>query len=130
MRAQNVISMEFIENIPLYKTEKPYFASLPSSQIEEGYKTNLVFVKVKDIPIFDIRGGISESIHEIGFTHINHEFKGEVSGDEEKCSAFISEVQDLVQNTFDAESTICYDYRVFSQHLINHMLWKGEKGIY
>ncbi|KAH7397972.1 hypothetical protein BKA64DRAFT_54138 [Cadophora sp. MPI-SDFR-AT-0126] len=112
MDPRPLVSMQFIADKALYKTEKPYFASLPSSQFPEGYKTNLEFENVGGIPVTDLREQSRESIDVMGFSHVVHDFQAEARGNEETCKPFLAEASDLVRTMFEAERTICYDYRL------------------
>ncbi len=103
-------SMNFISDLDLYKTEKPY-----NCRAEDlGELTNLVFEPHSGIPVNDVRGSEhSFSLREHGFTFFKH--KSNVTGAVGSIAfieAYLDETVELLKEFFQSEKVICYDLRV------------------
>ena len=122
------ISLEFIKDLRLYDTEKPYYMVLGDGDGEgqEGHttsETNIELERFHDINVHDVRGRESEfSTEGNGFTFLHHESEVAHDGGEGGMAAYINEVASLVQMECKADRVICYDYRVSSFG----ELWSGN----
>ena len=103
-------SMNFISDLDLYKTEKPYNCRAEGL----GELTNLVFEPYSGIPVNDVRGSEHKfSLEEHGFTFFKH--KSNVTGDIGSIGfikAYLDETVELLKDFFHSEKVICYDLRV------------------
>lgn len=102
--------MNFISDLDLYKTEKPYNCRAEGL----GELTNLVFEPYSGIPVNDVRGSEHKfSLEEHGFTFFKH--KSNVTGDIGSIGfikAYLDETVELLKDFFHSEKVICYDLRV------------------
>ena len=102
--------MEFIEDLPLYKTEAPYLI-LP--KVEDGWLINdprlgnLKFTTHK-IPIYDMRGG-DFNLENAGFQMHNFVSKNLTFNDIASKEAYMMETQEMLYHLFDADFVRCYD---------------------
>lgn len=105
-------SMNFIADLPLYKTEKPY--NCQAKQLPGGEVSNLVFETRTGVPVQDVRGSEHDfTLQEHGFTFIDHDstVKGDV-GSTEFLYAYLEETVDLIRNLYNTDKVTCYDLRV------------------
>lgn len=105
-------SMNFIADIPLYHSEKPF--NCQAKDLPGGEITNLVFETNSGIPVQDVRGRQNEfTLKEHGFMFVNHEsqVKSEV-GSMDFIHQYLEETIGLLKQQFQADKVICYDLRV------------------
>ena len=119
---QQSISLEFIKDLELYHTEKPYFVV-----IEEGEgkapstATNLELAPVHNISLQDIRGREADfTIERNGFKYVKHEAQVAANDEEDNWVAYSQEMARLIQEECGSEKVICYDYRVFPRRRVYH----------
>ena len=106
-------SLEYLQKLPLYDEEKPYWCFLPP---QEGFDPdtqrvdNLEFEAHGDITIQDIRESSTKiSLDECGFEVIYHKTKNLTFESAEAVAAYKQETEDLLQKAFSAVYVACYD---------------------
>lgn len=108
-------SFEFIQDLPLYKTEQPYqvVGNLPPEQ--EPMRTNTKF-KTHQVLIHDLRTQVDsfsfenssfEVIRQPDFEHFNLE-------DGNGLKAYLLKMAELLKAKFNADEVIIYNYNVFN----------------
>lgn len=113
-----LISLEHLSDLELYKTEKPYYLSeIPSRN--QPSMTNLAYTLHENTPVYDIRGLQAEfSLAKNSFTFVNKTFASAESagrGEKDGIDAFLREVAEWIESEHGAERVICYDFRVNSR---------------
>lgn len=108
--------IDFLKDLPLYKTEKPFMVLLPANKglDPDAYRTeNLEFEKLEDVPIFDIRGHESEFLLDTsGFQLVRHDSQYLNILDRCDVENYRHETEEFLQATLGAEKVICWDVRV------------------
>jgi hypothetical protein len=106
-------SLEYLQNLPLYDEEKPYWCFLTPREGFDPDKQrvdNLEFEAHKNIIIQDIRESSTEiSLEECGFQVIPHKTKYLSFETADVVVAYKAETEDLLQRTFGAVYVVCYD---------------------
>jgi hypothetical protein len=110
-----ISSIDHLADIPLYKTEKPYFV-MPSAtdQIEEDFATsNLEFERHDNIHFSDVRGCEDEfNLETSGFQIIPHVAKNLVLDSVDQLEAYKTEIEVWLKELFGAEHIVCYETKV------------------
>ncbi|KAK7422004.1 hypothetical protein QQZ08_009725 [Neonectria magnoliae] len=110
--ADRLASMNFIADLPLYHSEKPY--NCQSKDLPGGEITNLIFETNSGIVVQDVRGRQNEfTLKEHGFMFLDHEsqVKAEV-GSMDFIYQYLEETIALLKGQFQADKVICYDLRI------------------
>jgi hypothetical protein len=121
-----VAPLSFLEDLPRYETEKPYYALLrppvdfdvanaTSEQLEALPVTNNLDFCHKTVPLLNIRGRESDfKLEECGFEVKPHTsaFVDNVMTVVDAVSAYQRETESLLQERFNAEHTCCFEARV------------------
>lgn len=109
------IGLNFIADIPLYKTEKPYklfhYDILPDGQP----MTNMQLEFHDDVLVEDVRGREENfTIDANSFAWINYPTKvpPEMQGSNEGIERYCKEIVELLETVFEPELVVLYDYRV------------------
>jgi hypothetical protein len=106
-------SLEYLQKLPLYEEEKPYWCFLAPREGFDPDKQrvdNLEFEAHGDIIIQDIRESSAKiSLDECGFQVIPHETKSLSFETVEAVASYKSETEDLLRRTFGAVYVACYD---------------------
>lgn len=109
-------SLEYLQKLPLYDKEKPYWCFLTPREGFDPDKQrvdNLEFEAHEDITIQDVReSGTRVSLDECGFQLILHNTKNLHFENAEAVAKYRSETEDLLRNTFGAVYVACYDTRL------------------
>src|SRR5436190_12660683 len=110
-----VASIEYLQKLPLYETEKPYYCLLAP---REGFDPdaqrldNLEYEEHTDITITDMRSALSDiSIEEYGFQVLSHESQALALSTREECEAYRQETEALLRKEFGAVYVKCYEVR-------------------
>lgn len=106
-------SLCFLEQLPLYRHEKPY-RIIPSAEETYQYSvTNIVPQFHENIRIADVRERRSElSLNKHGFQVLSHASKYPVLDDLPLIAGYKNEVDELLAKHLKAEKVICFDFRV------------------
>lgn len=109
-------SLEYLQKLPLYEYEKPYWCFLPP---KEGYDPdhqrvdNLEFENHSDIIIQDIRDRKTKArIGECGFEVFDHKSKFSAFPTAEDVIQYREETEMLLKEKLGAEFVQCYDSRL------------------
>lgn len=112
-------TIEYLQNLPLYEQEKPYWCFLPPSDDfdpDTQRVDNLEFEEHPNIPIQDIRElDVAPRIDDYGFEVLNHESRFMRFDDADAADQVIkykSETEELLKERLGAEYAICYDHRL------------------
>jgi hypothetical protein len=105
--------LEYLQKLPLYEDEKPYYCFLPP---HEGFDPdaqrldNLEFENHDDILIRDMRDRIEEyKIDDCGFEVVEHESRFSKFERENDVEGYRTETEQLLMKTMGAVSVTCYD---------------------
>jgi hypothetical protein len=107
--------IEYIANLPLYATEKPYLCLLPPDEaIDPDVQRldNLEYETQEGINVTDIRGKDEFVIETCGFQTINHASKFEALKTIEDVAAYKTETEELLQEQLGAVRVLCYELRM------------------
>jgi len=114
-------SLSFLDDLPLYETEKPYELWLPKEQLpKEIPLTNCQYREHKNVEIHDIRSsdldlGFKASDAGFNFLHdpLEFDFRGEhlLSSDGTMLRKYLSRTVQKVQQEFSADKVLCFDWR-------------------
>jgi len=102
--------MDFLADLPLYKTQKPYLI-LP--KVEDGWAvddprlTNLKWISYR-VPIHDMRGG-DFNLDTAGFQQVDHESANLVFDTIASKEAYMLETEAMLRDLLKAEFVKCYD---------------------
>lgn len=108
---QQRVSFRYIQDLELYKYEKPYMIA-EADHVPEDKRSNIKLEWRHDVPVEDIRGRASN------FTIENNSFEfvklnsGFPSGDAESLIAYVESVAELLRQRLEADRVICYDTTV------------------
>jgi len=109
-------SLEYLQRLPLYKTEKPYWCFLPP---HEGFDPdaqrvdNLEFEHYSDITIQDIRElETPAQIGECGFQVLSHQSEFSYFGKPDDVEQYRIETENLLKQEMGAVHVKCYDSRL------------------
>jgi hypothetical protein len=110
-----VTSIEYLQNLPLYQTEKPYYCLLAP---HEGFDPNaqrldnLEFEVFPNIRVTDIRDSIDEfSLEKCGFEVFSHHSDGLEFNTAEDVHAYKQETEAMLRDKLGAEFVKCYEVR-------------------
>jgi hypothetical protein len=108
-------SIEYLQNLPLYQTVKPYYCLLAP---HEGFDPdaqrldNLEFEVFHDIHVTDIRDSINEfSLEKCGFQVLSHNSNGLEFTTPEDVQAYKQETEAMLRDKLGAEFVKCYEVR-------------------
>ncbi|KAI0379251.1 hypothetical protein F5Y04DRAFT_290464 [Hypomontagnella monticulosa] len=106
--------VEFIRDLPLYQSEKPYYVAGPLDPADEHLRTNARFEK-KYVKFHDLRG------HENMFSLKQHGFEFIVNSDastgtlhnltEHNVEAYARDTVQLLKGLFGTDHCWCYSYK-------------------
>jgi hypothetical protein len=109
-------SLEYLQKLPLYESEKPYWCFLPP---HDGFDPdaqrvdNLEFEHHSGIKIQDIRELSPEAhINECGFEVLSHESKFSRFDKEDDVKQYLVETERLLEREMEAVYVKCYDSRL------------------
>ena len=109
-------NLEFLADIPLYETEKPYLALVPP---RPGFDPNtermdnLEWETHSGIAITDIRGQSDTlTIDKCGFQVMQHSTRVTEFDRAEELRAYREETEALLRDTLQASYVLCYDLKV------------------
>lgn len=109
-------NVTYLNDIPLYKREKPYLVLLPAkvdSDLEHVKTDNLKFEVRRGIRITDIRGHEEEyQLLKNGFEIIQHSSELSDIEDEVDIRKYKMETEDLLRDKFHADKVVCWDVKV------------------
>jgi hypothetical protein len=110
-------AIHFLSDLSLYRTEKPY--RIYGIPLPEGAPvSNMEFELHADLQIENVRGAREKdsaamATHSFCWIDRPSMVKGSEShGTEEGMKRYIDETLELVQELFEPERVVCYDYRV------------------
>jgi hypothetical protein len=108
-----VVSLKFLERLPKYEHEKPFFASVAAEVgFQEDIHTNLNLKEI-GVPITDIRPKIQTfKLQDCGFEVIPHESTNLDFQTEQDTIAYTKETAAWLKRHFDAEHVVCWDFKV------------------
>ncbi|KAH6690775.1 hypothetical protein BKA61DRAFT_715511 [Leptodontidium sp. MPI-SDFR-AT-0119] len=106
-------TLEYLQNLPLYGEEKPYwcfFAPREGLNLNVQRLDNLEFEARENIPINDLRHTSKKAdINECGFQVVSHLSKFSSFNNTEKIEDYRVETEQLLKNTLGALYVKCYD---------------------
>jgi len=109
-------SIEYLQNLDLYKTEKPYWCFLPPHEGFDPDKQrvdNLEWEDHSNITIDDIRESQSQfKIDDCGFEVLNHNSTFSKFEKPEDVKSYMRETEELLKQSMQAEHVHCYDSRL------------------
>src|SRR4051812_39660341 len=110
------VSLEYLQKLPLYKYEKPYWCFL---EPREGFDPdirrvdNLEFEEYSGIEVRDIRDlPLPPLIEDSGFEVLNHESKFSHFHDANQLEQYRVETEELLKERLQAIYVKCYDHRL------------------
>jgi hypothetical protein len=108
-------TLEYLQNLPLYQTEKPYWCLLPP---REGFDPdkhrvdNLEFEVHHDIPISDIREDKDNYVlDKCGFQVLSHQSKFSAIETARDVQTYKDETEELLKKELGAVFVRCYELR-------------------
>lgn len=109
-------SIEYLQKLPLYETEKPYYCLLAP---HEGFDPdaqrldNLEFEVHENICVKDMRGKVHEfKLEECGFEVISHEMNRSEFNTPGDIEAYRHETQEMLRSFLGAEFVKTYEVRM------------------
>jgi hypothetical protein len=112
----SLISLSFIDPIPLYEKVKPYAIHVALPNVPASEQTNLVTVERHDIPLIDARtledDELTYESSGFQFKHLPALSTREFSTNAESLDQYCRKMLAFVKKEFDAEAVMCYDVRV------------------
>src|SRR5947208_151717 len=110
-----VADIEYLKDLPLYKTEKPYLCLLPPRDDfdpDTERVDNLEFELHRNITVTDIRDTIDKYTLEVcGFQVQPHESKTLEFNTVDDVESYKRETEDLLRDMLGAEYVMCYELR-------------------
>ena len=112
------VSMSAIEDLPLYDIEKPFELWYPAEP--QFPRTNCKFVDHTNVPVKDARTSLDGlTLDTAGFQFVHHKSQslpkaghGGIHGGDAGLEAYLNETITLVRDHLEAETVLCYDWRV------------------
>ena len=111
----NVAEIEFLADLPLYHTEKPYLCLLsPERNIDpdEVRLDNLEFEKHNNILVEDMREHPELQIDNCGFEYFQHPSSITEFRDPCDVDAYKKETEQILQKRFGASKVLTYELRL------------------
>lgn len=109
-----ITSIDFLANIPLYDTEKPYAVLVSVHDHENTVTNNLVFEKHDGIKVTDIRGREDEfTLEKAGFQVIPYKSSIVSLETNEELHEYQRETATYLKNFFKAEFVHTWDVKVY-----------------
>lgn len=114
-------SLTFLQDLPLYKEEKPYYFVERLPQVPESKASNCQYETRENVPLIDVRGMKDTfTLEEHGWEYLSHKSKVSLDPDEyigvRHCQAtvdkYLRECLDIVQARYPGSKVICFDWRV------------------
>jgi hypothetical protein len=108
-------TIEYLQNLPLYETEKPYYCLLaPHDGFDPNAQRldNLEYETHSNIKISDMRPLLSDiTIEESGFQVIPHQSGALSLATRDEIEAYRKETEELLRKQFGAVYVNCYEVR-------------------
>lgn len=119
-------TLDFLQDLPLYKTERPYvFTCAGEMSLDESHPT-LNTVKLHDVPVTlqDIRDAKGYNLSTSGFEKVNHATQVDLNRiqDEEVRREYRTETAKFLKQHLGAEHVYCYNVKVCTVPT-HHQLW-------
>ena len=111
----NVADIDFLANLPVYETEKPYLCLLsPDRKIDPDQVRldNLEFETHSNINIEDMREHPELRIDDCGFEYIQHQSAISEFTDTSDVDAYKRETEGLLKEHFAAVKVLTYELRL------------------
>jgi hypothetical protein len=111
----NLAEIEFLADLPLYQTEKPYLCLLsPEQQIDPDQVRldNLEFEKHSNIRIEDVREHPELRLDDCGFEYIQHKTAISEFTNPADVDAYKRETEGLLRDRFAAVKVLTYELRL------------------
>ena len=109
-------SLEYLQKLPLYDEEKPYWCFLPPHERfdpDVQRVDNLEFQDYAGITIHDIRNAISDfKIDDCGFEVLSHQSRFTQFLHADDVKHYLEETEDLLTDKLNAVYVKCYDSRL------------------
>lgn len=109
-------TIEYLQRLDLYKSEKPYWCFLPPKEGFDPDKQrldNLEWEDHSEITIHDIRESINDfKIDECGFQVIHHQSMIPELDTEPHINEYRKETEEMLRTSMQAEYVHCYDHRL------------------
>ena len=112
------VSLSFLKGSERYLEEKPYFLGPPLNQeVPPHLQTNLEYETLQNVRIEDVRdhGMEAFNIDDHSFRFMKHQNETDLSTVDISIKEYCAEMSKFVQDLFNAERVICYDFRVRNQ---------------
>ena len=111
-----ITNMTYLNDLPLYKREKPYLVLLPAkldSDLEHVKTDNLEFETRRGIRVTDIRGNEDDyRLLTTGFEIMNHASGLSDIQDLTDIRTYKAETECLLKAKFAADKVVCWDVKV------------------
>ena len=111
----NLAEIEFLADLPLYQTEKPYLCLLsPEQKIDPDQVRldNLEFEKHSNIKVEDIREHPELQLDDCGFEYFQHKTAISEFTNPADVDAYKRETEDLLRDRFAAAKVLTYELRL------------------
>lgn len=111
----NRADIEFLADLPIYQTEKPYLCLLPPDQnIDPDHVRldNLEFEKHSDVGVEDMREHPELRLDDCGFEYIQHKSTISEFTDPADVDAYKRETEGLLRDRFAAVKVLTYELRL------------------
>jgi hypothetical protein len=111
----NLADIEFLADLPIYQTEKPYFCLLSPEQKIDFDKVpldNLEFEKHAGINVEDIREHPELCLDDCGFEYFQHQSAVGQFTQPAEVDAYKRETEDLLRERFAAAKVSTYELRL------------------
>jgi hypothetical protein len=109
-------SLQYLQKLPLYEVEKPYWCFLPP---HEGFDPdtqrvdNLEFEEHEGITVYDIRElSPAAQIGDCGFEVLTHQSRFDRFDKPDDVEQYKLETEELLKDRMNAVHVICYDSRL------------------
>jgi hypothetical protein len=111
----NLAEIEFLADLPIYNTEKPYLCLLsPEQKIDPDQVRldNLEFEKHSSINVEDIREHPELRLEDCGFEYVQHESAISKFTSPAEVDAYKRETEGILRDRFSAVKVLTYELRL------------------
>lgn len=114
-------SLTFLNDSPLYKTEKPYYFVEKLPEVPDSMMSNCRYEKRDNISVIDVRGMKDKfTLEENGWEYLRHQSTVSLDPDaylgeshcQETVEKYLAECVEVVQARYNGSKIICFDWRV------------------
>ena len=113
---ESTTELRFLKDLPEYEKEKPYHISGPLHERYRGFRTNIHYESVPQVPIFNLRGHQHKlSIERHGFEmfQVPKDIAAlDVKGNEAERDRYAEAMVTAVKQRLKATFALCYNFKV------------------